>query len=386
MGALLLTAALTGCAGLNAGGGASPGASPSPASPSAAAPSPSTTPSTEQTPAADSSAPEESRPAGQAGIVQISTTEFEYKTQYIETTIVLPLISGVDSAAQDKINIVFSDLMTSLKQSNSASEAESKQMTEDGYPSPIPYVIGVDFSVPYNKGGVLCVLVSDYRYLGGAHGGETRVAFTFDVNSGRELTLDDLMQKDSGYREYINGVIRKEIDARTVSDELAEIATFEDIGDQPWFYLTPEGLVFYFQQYEYFPYVAGIQEFDIPYGNLAGMLMTKYDSLEIKTVALEPGQSSLTVGGIGQVALESNVSTGYSWKYEIKGEGILELSNQDTVSSAAEGVVGAGATDVWDFRALEPGTATVIFTYSRDWETGNNEALDQTVQYTVTVQ
>ena len=36
-----------------------------------------------------------------------------------------------------------------------------------------------------------------------------------------------------------------------------------DIGDSPDFYLTSEAIVFYFQEYEYFPYAAGIQEFPL---------------------------------------------------------------------------------------------------------------------------
>jgi inhibitor of cysteine peptidase len=382
---LLLAVALTGCAGLGIGGGGAP----TPSATSAAVPSPSKTPeappspSAEATAPAEPSAPNESPAAEQAGIVSINAIEYEYKSQYIETHIVLPLISGLDGEAGDKINAVFSDMMSSLKESSTAAEAESKQMTDDGYPAPGPYMLVVSYSVPYNTSGVLSIVVSTYTYLGGAHGGETWLPFTFDASTGRELTLADLMQNGSGYREYINGVIRQEIDKMTASEELAEIATFEDIGDEPWFYLTPEGLVFYFQQYEYFPYAAGIQQFDIPYGDVAAMLLQKYAALEMRPIAMQPGESSLKIGGIGQAALDGNASTGYSWKYEIKNEKILELCNQDFTTDAADGVVGAGGQYTWNFRAKRPGTTTIIFTYSRDWET--DVEADQTVEYTVTV-
>ena len=379
---LIMTVALAGCAGLNTGGDSTPGESPTmpAASESAGAPSPSAPP-----PTTEPTTPAESTRPAETGLVPLSNSTYEYKTQYIETTISLPLVMGIDAARGDEINAVFSDMMAALKESNTQMEAESKQMADDGYASPMPYMIDVGYNVPYNSGGLLCVVVYDYRYLGGAHGGLTQLTYLFDAETGRELTLDDLMKNGSGYREYLNDVIRREIDSRTESGELVELATFEDIGDKPWFYLTSHGLVFYFQQYEYFPYVAGIQEFTIPYGDLTEMLKTKYAGLEIKPVNLQPGENSLPAGGIVQAALEGNASTGFSWKYEIKGDAVLEYSDQEFVPSGADGAVGSGGTYLWNFRALSPGKATVIFTYSRDWEGGEPGAEEQTVQYTVTV-
>lgn len=376
---LLLVVALTGCAGrisLSGQEGVTPSVSTAPSetgTPDAAVPSPSQTPADEPSPS------EEAPPAGMPGMVSLSVNTFEYTTKYIETYVSLPTITGPDSAASEKINAVFEELMASAKASNAVSEEESKQMEEDGYPSPSPYIIGIEYSVPYNKNDILCVVVTDYRYLGGAHGGAAMIPYIFDLKTGDKITLNDLMLDDSGYREFISKEIRNEIDKRTQAGEVYEIEPFMDIGDAPWFYLTGQGLVFFFQQYEYFPYANGIQEFDIPYGDLSKMLKEEYARLEITPVSLEPGQNSMPAGDIGRVAISGSGTAGYSWKYEVEDGSILEFADSDyQIDANGEGDY------IWDFRALKPGTTSVIFTFSKDWESGES-AQPETVQVTVTV-
>ncbi len=130
----------------------------------------------------------------------------------------------------------------------------------------------ISFRVPYNQPGLISIVLDDYRYTGGAHGGDIRTAYTFDLETGRQLGLGDLMKEGSDYRSFINQRIRQEIDKMVQESGFSELATFEDIGDSPNFYLTDDAIVFFFQQYEYFPYAAGIPEFAIPYSDLDGML------------------------------------------------------------------------------------------------------------------
>ncbi|MDX2170812.1 MAG: protease inhibitor I42 family protein [Deltaproteobacteria bacterium] len=69
------------------------------------------------------------------------------------------------------------------------------------------------------------------------------------------------------------------------------------------------------------------------------------------------------------VALPSNPSTGYRWTYHAGKQSILQLSGEPTYSAApAEGVVGRGGTETFQFRAVAPGSEKLRLLYKRPWE------------------
>jgi predicted secreted protein len=82
------------------------------------------------------------------------------------------------------------------------------------------------------------------------------------------------------------------------------------------------------------------------------------------------------------IALESNPSTGYSWQASYD-EGLLELVEEsyELGPYAKIGLVGAGGTELFRFKALGKGEAEITMVYKRPWET---EVLEQRV-FTVDV-
>jgi predicted secreted protein len=82
------------------------------------------------------------------------------------------------------------------------------------------------------------------------------------------------------------------------------------------------------------------------------------------------------------IALESNPTTGYRWQASFDTT-TLELIEQiyELGEYAKEGVVGAGGTELFRFKALKSGTAQITFDYQRPWE---DESIDQKV-FTVEV-
>ncbi len=78
------------------------------------------------------------------------------------------------------------------------------------------------------------------------------------------------MKSNSDYKEFINASVKLEI----VKQELdrAQITEFVSIADDQNYYLSDDGLEVYFQQYEYFPYAAGIVECNIQYDDMADYL------------------------------------------------------------------------------------------------------------------
>ena len=70
------------------------------------------------------------------------------------------------------------------------------------------------------------------------------------------------------------------------------------------------------------------------------------------------------------IALESNPSTGYSWEAEYDTE-MLELVEETFESDeyANVHIVGAGGTELFQFKALSKGQTDITFKYKRSWET-----------------
>ena len=74
------------------------------------------------------------------------------------------------------------------------------------------------------------------------------------------------------------------------------------------------------------------------------------------------------VGNDFSIVLESNPTTGYSWQLSSPPEKeLISFINSyfETKESAA---VGASGSQVWIFKALKAGKATIHFKYVRPWE------------------
>lgn len=283
---------------------------------------------------------------------------------------------------QTKINELFK---------NAATDAENegiRNVAELGEIGAAKYAADFNYRIRYNQNDLFSLTTYDYQYAGGAHGSTIENSYTINLKTGEILNLSDLLNKDSHYLDYINSVIRSEIDKKVAVGELFELTPFKTIGDKPAFHLSNDSLVIYFQQYEYFPYAAGLQEFNIPFVNIKDKLLKEYSFLYREPVQLKNGvENYLPVGNLGKVTLKGNPTTGYSWHYVIADSTIFCASSQSYVAdSAVSGVVGAGGTYNWEFRALKTGKTTITFKYYRDWEGESSATSDNTVVYNVTVQ
>jgi len=83
------------------------------------------------------------------------------------------------------------------------------------------------------------------------------------------------------------------------------------------------------------------------------------------------------------IALNSNPTTGYGWQ-ESYDENFLELvaKSYRPGAEAEPEVVGAGGTEYFQFKALQPGETELVMTYKRGWE---EEYLEQLV-FTVNIE
>jgi inhibitor of cysteine peptidase len=75
------------------------------------------------------------------------------------------------------------------------------------------------------------------------------------------------------------------------------------------------------------------------------------------------------VGSEFVIALESNPTTGYDWE-ESHDAAMLTLVNDryETGQKAKEGLVGAGGTHYFTYKALKSGKTEITLIYKRSWE------------------
>ena len=214
--------------------------------------------------------------------ITITTEQLTSQQGCLKTTIQYPQVMGLaNSEAQDTVNALMKKAALDAQSEGQENAKELEQWIKDENPGfTAQCETYFDYAIPYNQNGLLSIILTDYQYAGGAHGSTIQSSYTFDLSTGKMLSLSDLMERGSGYSTYLNSAVRQEIDKRVTSGDLVEFdQKFSDLGTDPAYYLSNDGIVFYFQQYEYFPYAAGIQEFTIPYSNLKDMLKQVYSFL-----------------------------------------------------------------------------------------------------------
>lgn len=221
-------------------------------------------------------------------ILTVQTRRNDLTEGLLTSTIQYPVLSGPwNQSALDAVNAVFKQAAdTALAQGRQ--NAQELQQTADAYEASgseyggsLQCATYFDYDVKYNQNGLFSIVLSNYQYAGGAHGGTIQTSYTFDLNTGKQLKLTDLVIASSGYQKYFDAQVRSQIDARVSSGALYEFSDspFKTLGDNPDFYLSNDGIVFYFQQYQYFPYAAGIQEFTVSYGSVSTMLNPSFHFL-----------------------------------------------------------------------------------------------------------
>jgi hypothetical protein len=123
------------------------------------------------------------------------------------------------------------------------------------------------YFVKLNKKDVISLYFEIFSYTqGAAHGITETSSLTYSAETGQLFWLKDLFLPGETYIRIINTFIKEEIKRK----EIPLTSEFSSITERQPFYLTPDTLGIYFQQYEYTPYAYGIPIFEIPYEMLKG--------------------------------------------------------------------------------------------------------------------
>lgn len=130
----------------------------------------------------------------------------------------------------------------------------------------------ISYKVEYNDHHLLSVTLSEMFYVThAAHPMTYLKAFTINTKTGEFYQLKDMFKQGTEYKEKINVVIEQQI----TEQKIPLLKPFKGISDNQCFYLSQDGLVVYYQLYEYTPYFYGFPKFTIPYRQISDMMAIK---------------------------------------------------------------------------------------------------------------
>lgn len=133
------------------------------------------------------------------------------------------------------------------------------------------------FAVTYNKGAYTSVLFQTVQDTGGAHPMTVRNSAVYDMHTGKALALTDILKGD---QQAIDQMI---LDGFTAQINAQPEAYFPDAADTLkqsvanhtyGYYLSKDGLTFYFQLYEIAPYAAGFSQYTLPFSQTDAFQLT----------------------------------------------------------------------------------------------------------------
>ncbi|HBG69494.1 MAG: hypothetical protein A2W93_01220 [Bacteroidetes bacterium GWF2_43_63] len=131
-----------------------------------------------------------------------------------------------------------------------------------------------EVSVLFQKNGLLGFVSAGYEYTGGAHGLYGSVNYTYDSQSGKLLTLEDIfvINYESILETAINDQLRSDLNLAPdalLSDEgfFVEVVTATQN-----FILSETSITFHYNVYEIAPYAAGSIDITIPYSDLKSII------------------------------------------------------------------------------------------------------------------
>jgi len=94
---------------------------------------------------------------------------------------------------------------------------------------------------------------------------------------------------------------------------------------------------------------------------------------------------AIVINNDGCVAfeMESQLSTGYRWCFKIEQNPVMLVNSDYKVETMQQQVVGGVDREIFTFKAVKPGTAIIVFEYTRAFD--KNQKPVKSKEYTVTI-
>ena len=130
------------------------------------------------------------------------------------------------------------------------------------------YTLDAVYHVTYNAGCLTSLYLDTYTYMGGAHGETKRTSDTWDFHTGKRLLLTDVYPLTPASLYHLKRSTEQQIEDRLKENPSSYFDDYKSLLQNTFnkdhFYLQPDRIVIYFQQYDLAPYSTGIPEFYLP--------------------------------------------------------------------------------------------------------------------------
>ena len=137
------------------------------------------------------------------------------------------------------------------------------------------YYKGLESQVEFYEKDLLVYRIDFNEYTGGAHGMYTSTFINFDLKNLYQLILDDIFVGD--YQDTLSDLLWNQL---ATDQKVQTRAELEDMGygstgdliPTENFYLSKEGITFYYNVYELTPYAMGAVEIKLPFETIEPIL------------------------------------------------------------------------------------------------------------------
>lgn len=223
--------------------------------------------------------------------------------------------------------------------------------------------------VTYNGNNLLSVLSEQFESTGGAHPITFWYSQTFDVASGKKLTLPDLLggSKEEALQKVYDTVLAQIKEKEGTNEFYYNESYQEDVKKyyaEDDFVLKSDSLVIYYQLYAIAPYAAGFREFAIPYA--------KAESFARPIASLETNDSERELYFQANQLIERNKTI----FYEIYGLAMLSLKTPDS-GAGSETIFPVNDERFTTFAELEGYIRNTYVKTQADALLGNGRYLDK---------
>ncbi len=137
-----------------------------------------------------------------------------------------------------------------------------KYNKENGYPTMV-YEVYRNFNISFNQGNIVSLYIDEYIFTGGAHGNTIRTSQNWNLLFGRMFPLETVFPNNPYFIIDILKQINEEISKNPEIYFENSCVLVLDTFDSNNFYLMPNSIIIYFQQYDIAPYSSGIRTFNI---------------------------------------------------------------------------------------------------------------------------
>lgn len=200
----------------------------------------------------------------------INNTLFTYEEVVISNeelnlniNMTIPQISGLaNKQAQTNINdILIAHANLKKEEINNYAEADYESLTAGM--TPFAHALDYWVDIKSNEQDYISLMVSNYSFMGGAHGNINSYGFTFRLSDGYLYTFADIFEEGYDYYDVINQeIVDNDKEFIGESEDFSYIIEeFMGIEDQPKFFIQDGFLTIFYDPYDIAAYAYGHLEF-----------------------------------------------------------------------------------------------------------------------------